>query len=92
MDKQALVVTTAHRGVFFGYGVPGADETIRLEQVRMCVYWSAETKGVLGLAAKGPAKGSRVGPAVPVMHLRSVTSVMEASPAAVEAWEKAPWS
>jgi hypothetical protein len=87
-----LVVTTVHRGVFFGYGTPSDAETIRLERARMCVYWPAANKGVMGLASEGPAKGSRIGPQVPAVTLRNVTSVMEASPAAVEAWEKGPWS
>lgn len=37
-DKIALVVTTEHKGVFFGYGVPTTEKTIRIEQARMCVY------------------------------------------------------
>jgi len=89
--KQALVITTAHKGVFFGYGTPSDAKTIRLEQVRMCVYWSSETKGVVGLAADGPAKGSRITPAAPAMTIQDVTSCMEASPEAVTAWEKGIW-
>ena len=89
--KQALVITTAHKGVFFGYGTPSDAKTIRLEQVRMCVYWSSETKGVVGLAADGPAKGSRITPAAPAMTIQDVTSCMETSPEAVTAWEKGIW-
>lgn len=89
--KVALLVTTAHRGVFFGYGVRTDDKIIRLERARMCLYWPAENKGVLGLGTMGPVKGSRVGPAVPAITLQDVTSVVEVSPEAGEAWEKAPW-
>ena len=89
---QPLVVTTAHRGVFFGYGEPTTESTIRLERVRMCLYWPQENKGVIGLAATGPVKGSRVGPAAPAMTLQGVTAVMEASEAAAAAWEKEPWT
>ena len=88
---QALVVSTAHRGVFFGYGEPGDGETIRLEKARMCVYWPAEVRGFTGLAEKGPLGGSKVGPAAPVMILRGVTAVMECSAAAVKRWEAEPW-
>jgi len=56
-----LVVTTAHKGVFFGYGIPTDQPTIRIEQARMCVYWSADVKSVLGLAASGPSKTCKVG-------------------------------
>lgn len=89
--NKALVVTTAHRGVFFGYGSPTADSTIRITQARMCVYWSVDVKSVLGLASNGPSANCKVGPAVPAMILREVTSVMEASEEAAKRWELAPW-
>jgi hypothetical protein len=92
VDKQALVVTTAHKGVFFGYGTPSNDKTIRLERARMCVYWSEDCKGVVGLAANGPTARCKVGPAAPFITLQDVTAVMEASDAAVSAWEKGFWT
>ena len=58
----------------------------------MCIYWSADIKGVVGLAATGPNKSCKVGPAAPAMTLRDVTAVMECSPKAVEAWESEPWA
>lgn len=92
--QKAIVVTTAHRGVFFGYSnvtdVNG-DKTIRLERARMCVYWSADCKGVVGLAANGPTKGCRIGPAAPAITLKDVTAVMECSDSAMRAWEDQPW-
>jgi hypothetical protein len=91
-NKTALVITTAHRGVFFGYGQASGEKTIRLEQCRMCIYWSAETKGVLGLAVTGPKPGSKVSPAVPAMTLQDVTGCMEVTPEAAKAWEKGTWS
>lgn len=90
--KQGLVVTTIHKGVFFGYGTPTTEKTIELEQARMCVYWSSEMHGVMGLASTGPNKGCRIGPAVPKLTLQDVTSIMEASEQAVTAWEKGPWN
>src|SRR5574341_47265 len=89
--KMPLIVTTAHRGVFFGYGTPGDAKTIRLERARMCVYWSADVKGVMGLASTGPTKSCRIGPAAPAITLQDVTSVMEVSGAAIKAWEDQPW-
>ncbi len=87
-----LIVTTAHKGVFFGYGTPTTDKTIRIERVRMCVYWSSDVKGVLGLAATGPTAGCKVGPEVPAMTLQDVTGVMEVSDKAEAAWQKEPWA
>lgn len=89
-----VVVTTAHRGVFFGYLANGIrdSKTAELTEARMCLYWSAETRGVMGLASGGPAKGSKIGPAVPRMTLQDVTAVMDATPEAVTAWQAALWS
>ena len=88
--ERAVLVTTAHRGVFFGYAKDTSGDTIKLRAARCCVYWPAENKGFLGLASIGPASGARVGPAAD-LDVRAVTSVAECTPAAVDAWEKAPW-
>lgn len=95
--ERAVVITTAKRGVFFGYSAekPGtiiARGTVTLERARMCTYWSEATKGVMGLAGIGPQKGSRIGPQVPELTCESVTAVMVCSNAAVEAWEVASWN
>ena len=92
MAKQALVVTTEHRGVFFGYGEPTEAKTIRLENCRMCLYWPESIHGVVGLASGGPQKGAKIGPAAPAMILQDITSIMEASPIAIKNWEKELWT
>lgn len=91
-SKVPLVVTTAHKGVFFGYGVPTTEKTIRIERAQMCVYWSSDVKSVVGLAATGPTKSCRVGPPAPAMTLQDVTGVIEASPEAEKQWKEQPWS
>lgn len=92
---KPVLVTTKHRGVFFGYlnGDGPAPEAVTLDRARMCVYWSADVRGVMGLASGGPTKGCRVTHALtePVT-LYDVTMVAECSPEATEAWEKGPWS
>lgn len=89
--NKALVVTTAHRGVFFGYANPTKESVIVLERARMCVYWTASLHGVCGLATSGPIAGCKIGPAVDRMTLRDITSVMECSPEAVKQWERELW-
>jgi hypothetical protein len=92
--KRHVVVTTEHRGVFFGE-VNGTqsdtDKVLTLSDVQMCVYWSEDVRGVLGLASTGPSKSCKVTPAVPRMVLQDVTSVMDATPEAVTAWRERPW-
>lgn len=85
------VVTTDHKGVFFGYAEPGLKSEKTLKNARMCVYWSSNVKGVLGLAFTGPLSGSKISPAIPSISLNGVTSVMQCTPEAVDAWEKSPW-
>jgi hypothetical protein len=88
---RPVLVTTAHRGVFFGYADETDGDTIALKRSRLCVYWSADCKGFMGLAANGPTKGCKIGPAADIT-LRNITAVLECTPDAVKAWEAAPWS
>ena len=90
-NERAVLVTTAHRGVFFGYATDTDGAIIKLRAARCCVYWPTEQKGFLGLASVGPLKGAKIGPAAD-LELRDITSVAVCTPVAVEAWEKAPWS
>lgn len=90
--KKPLLITTAHRGVFFGYAIPtGGAKVVRLEQAQMCVYWSADMKGVMGLASVGPSKECRIGPPVPAITLQDVTSEIEVSAEAEAKWKQQPW-
>jgi hypothetical protein len=87
---RPVIVTTAHRGVFFGYAHKTDGETIKLEKARLCVYWSADCRGFMGLAANGPTSNCKIGPAADI-ELRNITAVLEVGPEAVKAWEAAPW-
>lgn len=82
------------RGVFFGYIDPqDADkDTMRVTDVQMCVYWSADVHGVLGLAATGPIKGCRITKPAKAGVIKGVTMVAECSEEAVKAWKKTPWN
>ena len=93
-QKRFVVVTTNNerRGVFAGFLEEGqVGGTVRLSNARHCVYWSAETRGVCGLAAIGPQKGSRVGPVFPGIEVDGVTAIMDTSPEAMKRWEAEPW-
>jgi hypothetical protein len=89
--ERAVLVTTAHKGVFFGYATDTDGDIIKLRSARCCIYWPSTTKGFLGLASDGPGSGSKVGPAADI-ELRNITSVAECTEKAMKAWEAAPWS
>ena len=42
---RPVVVTTAHRGVFFGYTDDADGEQVALTRSRLCIYWSADVQG-----------------------------------------------
>ena len=103
---KKVVVTTAHRGVFFGEVVSydlarevtdpsgvtvKTPSTIVLRDSRVVVYWPAEVRGFVGLAYTGPLKGSRISPAAPTAQYTDVTGLLECTPEAVTAWESDIW-
>jgi hypothetical protein len=91
--ERPVIITTDKRGVFFGYTEDFSDRAkITLKRARMCVYWSEATKGIFGLAAKGPAKGSKISDAIPSVDLYDVHAVLEPSEEAVARWEEGPWA
>jgi hypothetical protein len=91
IKERAVVVTTEYRAVFFGYAEATDGDVIKLRAARICLTWSPDVRGFMGLAATGPDKQSRVGPAADI-EVRKITSVIECTPEAVAAWEAAPWS
>ena len=88
---RAVIVTTEHRGVFFGYADDTDGDQIALAGARLCVYWSADMKGFMGLAGKGPTATCKIGPPADI-KLRKITAVLECTDEAVKAWELAPWN
>ena len=89
-----VLVSDAHRGVFFGYVSPANlnAKAIRIKRARMVIYWSADVKGFSGLAANGPSATCRIGPAVIAITIQDVVSVTELSSESAEKFEVAPWS
>lgn len=94
-DKIAVLITTdsSKRGVFMGLINPeDADkETLEAEELRMAVYWSADVRGVIGLAATGPTKDCKITKATKKATLKGVTAVFEITKEALDAWRKEPW-
>lgn len=92
-QPEPVLVTTAHRGVFFGY-IETRDETpeglaVTLTNARCAIRWGT-TGGFLELASKGPGPNGKVGARAPRVELRKVTSITAVAPEAVTAWERGP--
>jgi hypothetical protein len=92
--RKAVLVTTAHKGVFFGYLASEVSKAqITITRGRNVIYFDAATKGFMGLVENGPTNGCRIGPAVTGQSiLFDITGVFEVSEAAVSKFEDAPWS
>jgi hypothetical protein len=88
--ERYVLVTTEHRGVFAGFASDTTGDVISLRAARNCIYWSADVKGFLGLAATGPTKECKIGPAADI-ELRKITAVAAVTPEAQAKWEAAPW-
>jgi len=89
---EKVVITTNHRGVFFGTMEDDRGDVVVLTDARNCISWSETTHGFLGLASIGPQPGSKIGPAVPRLTLSGVTSIALCTEAASALWESEPWA
>lgn len=90
--KRYVMVTTEFRGVFMGQMEEESGSRVVLRDAQNCIRWSVDEHGVFGLAAYGPGEECRIGPVVPRLVLRRVTSVTDCTPEAVKRWRTKPWS
>lgn len=90
-EDRMVVVVTEGNAIFCGWTDNADGNAIKLRAARQAVYYSADTHGLLGLAANGPGQQSRIGPPAD-MIVRKVTHVIECSPEAVRVWEGAKWT
>lgn len=87
-----VLVTTKHRGVFFGYACQNAlgGNSVTLTNCRCCLYWSRDIGGFLGLASKGPSVDCRIGTLAPLpVLLHDITSVSHVTEEAETKWTEA---
>ncbi len=91
---RPVLVTTEHRGVFFGYLVGEVTQAqVTLAKARNVTYWDQATKGFLGLAAAGPTAACRVsGAAGEESTIYKITGVFGCTPEAVKRFEAGPWA
>jgi len=93
-NEIAYLVCCEPRVVLFGYAtvveIKKAKPT--LKNCRMLVYWSVETKGVLGAAIDGPASGSKISKAIDEWTItKKVEGYGPCSEKAVKVFESGMW-
>lgn len=88
-DLKAILITTAHKGVWYAEVPADYDLTARtftdLRNARCAIYWGT-TGGVQEFAVKGPNAKSRIGIACDIDVLHDITAVWPISDAARKAW------
>lgn len=92
-ESRPVLVTTVHRGVFFGYlvGEPSKAQVI-INKVRNVTYWDPSVRSFLGLASTGPTSECRVSHAAGAAStLYDITGVFVCTPEAVQKFEEGPW-
>lgn len=85
--ERPVIITTEHRGVFFGYATDTRGDSIQLKRARMAIYWNTK-RGIFELAEVGPNSGSKISARADI-EVRKITSVMEVTTDAVAKWEAA---
>ena len=90
-EKRFVVVCTEKRGVFGGVVEDSTADPITMFDAQMCVRWSQDVRGVVGLAATGPTTDCRVTKPAPEARLYNITAVFDATDEAAEAWRSCPW-
>ena len=91
LKQTAVLVTTYHRGVFFGYATDTNSKTIKITNARNCIYWPPSVGGFVGHASAGPNSQTKVGPTAEEMTLHDVTAVLKCSEVSEKAWLTANW-
>lgn len=86
--ERPVIVTTEHRGVFFGYATETTGATIDLKRARMAIAFGT-TRGLMELAETGPTQRSKIS-ARADLEIRKVTAVFAVTDAAAAKWEAAP--
>lgn len=84
-EQRPVIVTTEHRGVFFGYADDTSGTTIHLKRARMAIYFGTE-RGFMQLAETGPTTKSKISARADI-DVRKITAVVEVTEAAAKAWE-----
>jgi len=88
---KAILVTTQHRGVFFGRVEDDQDmnaRTMPLKGAKCAIRWET-TKGIAELAEVGPNANSRIGSPADIEALHDITAVWAVTEQAEQAWNDA---
>jgi hypothetical protein len=84
-EARPVIVTTEHRGVFYGLASDTTGPAVHLKGARMAIKFGTK-RGLMELAETGPTAASNISARADV-EVRKVTAVFEVTEAAARAWE-----
>lgn len=87
-NMKAVLITTKHRGVFFGYVDTATDlsqRTLAVKDARMAIRFGT-TGGLMQLAETGPTDESRIGSKADIPVLHDVTAIFTVTEQAEQKW------
>ena len=89
---KAVLITTAHRGVWYAEVSEKTDLTQKtltnLKNCRMAIYWGT-TKGIQQLCETGPTSSSKISATSDIAVLHDITAVFSITDKAVLSWKEA---
>jgi hypothetical protein len=78
--ETPVLVTTAHKGVFFGYATETDGESIELRAARNCIFWGDRQQGLSWASPTWGRLRARESGRPPTFDLRDVTSWRASAP------------
>ena len=94
MKRTSIILCCGHNGraVIYGRvdGEPLPGQAVTLHDARMILRWDAACGGLLGLAAGGPQKDTRITQAVPYVTetvWQEVVAVSDGAAKAIDDWQ-----
>lgn len=88
---KSILITTKHRGVFYGEVSKDTDLSQRtlqdVKNARMCFNWRNE-KGVMGLASDGPDHNCKWGEPADIEYIHDITAIFTVTDKAKAAWNR----
>lgn len=86
--SKAILISTQHRGVFFGLVDEETDlqqRTLSLKNARCAIRWGTKG-GIAELAEQGPNASSRIGSPADIEAIHDITAVWNVTDEAREKW------
>lgn len=92
VTKRAILIHTSRNEIFFGYSTNELhEEEMLLLEARNIVRYSADNRGMIGLACVGPRKECKISYSVSELYVRDIVWACSVRQEAIPFFEAAIW-